>query len=666
MQPDHANCVVLGETVEGIAAAVRAARQGVDTLLVTYKHHLGGVFPSLGAIETHYAGARNPFVEELKQRIVEYYRSRFGEASPEYRVCTNLDKHSPFITFEPHIAELILNEMVTNQPRLRVLKRHYPVSVELACDELRAVILESFDDASVQRVYADAFIDATYEGDLAAIAGVRYRVGREARSEYGELHAGRLFTQIVTGVFPHDATTGKLNLLPKKWTTQGILSGSTGEGDNNIQSYSYRLCVSNDPANRRLPDQPAGYNREHYLALVEDVATKATKHYTLHHRFLVNALRDMIAQDHIFHGHELPNHKRSWNATNFTGAGKHYPDANWQTRDKIAQQHIQHALGLMYFMQNDPALPEDIRASACEWGLARDEFMDTQNIPEQMYIREARRIRGRFTFTEHDAKLAAGIERAPIHPDSIAVTEFPLDSLACTPERMPSSLCDGQFFQAEASRPGQIPFGVMLPERINNLLVPVAASASHVAWGTIRQSVTLMQLAEVAGFAVGLAHLTHTPPGKLDCALLQQTLVESQVMITFFNEFDMSTPAEWVPAVQYLGTKGFFAGYAARPDQFLALQTAQVWAQIARELWLGHLIDATAWARQGHLNSDDTLATWADLITCLQKEIEYYQIESVDLFGAIRDFKMNLDDHVSRAHACQFIYTLIWPGKNAK
>jgi hypothetical protein len=128
----------------------------------------------------------------------------------------------------------------------------------------------------------------------------------------------------------------------------------------------------------------------------------------------------------------------------------------------------------------------------------------------------------------------------------------------------------------------------------------------------------------------------------------------------------MSTPAEWVPAVQYLGTKGFFDGYAATPDQFLSIHTAKVWAQIARELWLKHSFDATVWARQVHLNSDDVLATWADLIACLQKEVEYYQIKSVDLPGAIRDFKINLSEHVLRARACQFIYTLVCPSKHVK
>jgi hypothetical protein len=221
----------------------------------------------------------------------------------------------------------------------------------------------------------------------------------------------------------------------------------------------------------------------------------------------------------------------------------------------------------MWFLQNDPEMPADLKAKAREWGLARDEFTDNNNLPHQLYVREARRLVGRAVFTEHDALLAPGLERAPVHADSVGITEFSLDSLACTTDRLPGSLCDGQLFQMEVSRPGQVPFGVLLPVELDNLLVVTTVSATHVGWGTVRQTPTLMHLAESAAWAVVIAAQDHIAPANLSVERLQRRLVERGVMISFFNDFDMATPAPWVPAVQYFGAKGEFTSYDARPAE---------------------------------------------------------------------------------------------------
>jgi len=653
-----AELIILGGTVPGIAAAVHAARAGIETQIVMYDDHLDGMFAALGAIETHYPGARSPFVEEFKRRVLEHYRTTYGADSEQYQVCTTLDPNNPMITFEPSVAEQILNDIVGAESKIRLLKRCYPIAVELARDVIQTVVVKSFDDGSILRLDGQVFIDATYEGDLAAIAGVPYRIGREARAEYGESHAGRIFTRFVPGKFPIAAARGKLNLLPK-WTTMGLYAGSTGEGDDNIQNYSYRLCVSCDLDNRRLPEKPDGYDRLNYLGIVEDPEITETKRYALHHRFLTYKLRDMIAQDHVFHGHALPNRKRSWNATNFPGAGKAYPEATWDKRREIAQRHIAHALGIMYFLQNDDAVPEDIRAMARQWGLAKDEFVDSDNIPYQMYIREARRTYGRYTFTEHDGVLAPGLERAPIHADSIAITEFPLDSLPCTTDRMPGTLCDGQFFQMEISRPGQVPYRIMLPEHIQNLLVPTAASVTHVAWATIRQTPTLIQLGEAAGIAAVLAHETQTMPGKLRVEQLQQKPVRARSMITFFNEFDMATDAVWVPAVQYLGAKGFFASYDARPNDPLTLATARAWAETAAQFACGKL-DANAQARKLMKIAVELSQVCArEFIEMLNQEFGRADISRDTLATTLTRCEIADENILTRAETCRLIYTIL-------
>jgi len=482
----------------------------------------------------------------------------------------------------------------------------------------------------------------------------------ERRAEYGESHAGRIFTRFMPGKFPTDAARGKLNLLPK-WTTMGLYAGSTGEGDDNIQDYSYRLCLSCDPDNQRLPEKPADYDRSDYLAIVQDPEVTETKPYALHHRFLTYKLREMVAQDHIFHGHALPNHKRSWNATNFPGASKLYPEATWDTRRAIAQRHIDHALGIMYFLQNEDAVPEDIRALARQWGLAKDEFVDNANIPYQMYVREARRIYGRYTFTENDGVLAPGLERAPIHADSIAITEFPLDSLPCTTDRKPGTLCDGQFFQMEISRPGQVPYRVMLPGRIENLLVPTAASVTHVAWATIRQTPTLIQLGEAAGFAAILAHETETLPGKLLVEQLQKKLLDARAMITFFNEFDMATDAAWVPAVQYLGTRGFFASYDARPNDPLTFATARVWAQSTAQLVRGEP-DVNSQARKLMMVLDEPRQVRArEFVEMLEEELARADISCNALAIILTRCKIADEIILTRAAACRLIYAILNP-----
>ena len=561
----RADLVVIGETMAGVCAALRATAEGLDVIITCAGNGLGGVFPSLGALETHYPGVRAPLIETFRHRIKAYYRERYGEDSEQYRTCVSLRPQDPFLTFEPHVARAVVEEWVAQHPRLTVIRRVYPVAVERAARMVSAVTVESFDTGARTRLTAPIFVDATDEGDFAALAGVPYRIGRESRSDYGEVHAGRIFTRWLDGKFPIDAAEGRLNLYPK-WTTMGLFSGSTGEGDNKIQAYSYRVCLTDDPGNRLPIPRPLGYDRSSYLAIAQSPAQYAGVPYALHNRFLTDSPHDMVAKDHIIHGHPLPNRKRSWNAATFPGANYAYPEADWETRREIARRHRDHALGILYFMQNDLEMPEDLRAAANEWGLAADEFTDTGNFPEYIYVRESRRIVGRYTFTEYDASLAPGLLRAPAHADSIAFTDFPLDSLACSPERRPGTLPDGQMFLMEQSRPGCVPYRILLPQHIDNLLVAVCVSVTHVAWGALRQNALQMHIGEVVGFAAALAAEQQTTPGQLDVSALQRRLLARGVSICFFNDVDMTTEAPWLAAVQWCGARGFFESYDALPN----------------------------------------------------------------------------------------------------
>ena len=557
---------------------MRAAREGLQVALVSAGAHLGGSLPSLGAVETHYRGCRAPLLQEFIERVRTHYRERHGENSDAFRASAG----GMMTTFEPQVAEEILTAWVTREPRIRLFRGLVPRAVEKNGGKLQAVIFQAAAGGPPVRLEARAFVEASYEGDLMALAGAAFRVGREARKEFNEPRAGRVFTRWVTGRYPTAAVEGRLNLTTAKATTSEPLAGSTGAGDDQIQSYSYRLCLTDDPQNRRLlTAPPPGYDREKFAPILLSPAENEKLPLPFHHRFQIYSLREMAGGDHLFHGHALPQRKRSWNATNLTGAGKNYPTADAAARRDIARQHLEHALGLMWFLQNDPAMPDDLRAQAREWGLARDEFADNENIPHQLYVREARRLVGRSVFTEHDALIAAGAERAPIHADAVGITEFSLDSLACTTERQPGTLCDGQLFQMEVSRPGQVPFGVLLPREFDNLVVVTTVSATHVGWGTVRQTPTLMHLAESAAWAIVLAARTQVAPADVNLSQLQRTLVEHGVMISFFNDVDLSCPEPWVPAVQYWGARGFFSSYDARPLEVIDGTTAATWARVA-------------------------------------------------------------------------------------
>lgn len=566
--------VVFGGTAPGIVAAVRAAREGLEVALVARGQHLGGSLPSLGAVETHYAGNRAPLLDQFIAEVKAHYRAKDGEDSENYRTSAG----GRMITYEPQVAEAILERMISAESRIRVYRGFTPAAVEKDGALITAVQFRALEGPETLRLAARAFVEAGYEGDLMAVAGVKYRVGRESRAEYGEPRAGRVFTRWLTGQYPRAAVDGRLDLVTAGATTSDPLPGSTGEGDDNIQSYSYRLCITDDPANRRLPDSPPpGYDRARFAPILLSVAEKARLPLPFHHRFLIYPLQEMVERDHLFHGHALPNRKRSWNATNLTGGGKAWPEADEATRQEIARRHRDHALGLMWFLQNDPEMPGALRARAREWGLARDEFTDSDNIPPQLYVREARRLVGRAVFTEHDALESPGLGRAPIHADSIGITEFSLDSLACTTERLGDSLCDGQLFQMEVSRPGQVPWGALLPREFDNLVVVTTLSASHVGWGAIRLPPTWMHLAESAAWAIVLARKANQPPARVNLDRLQRQLAASRIMISFFNHIDVTSDDPRIAAAQYLGTKGFFHDYEARLDEPLTEATLKIW-----------------------------------------------------------------------------------------
>lgn len=554
--------VVIGGTGSGVMCAVRAAREGCSVLLVQHNHHLGGMMANgLMQWDALYGGPRAPLFTELLRNIERHYIATFGENSRDHQAMRYTHEHYPIGWAEPRIAEREFNRLVAGEKNITVLLAHYPVAVERAGALLRGVTLREYSGAKEIRVRAAAFVDATYEGDLFALAKVPYRVGREARAEFGEPHAGKVFANIDHSTkAPRDAVEGRLNIRAYSSRQGSIDPTSPFTADGAVQAFNYRFCVTKDPANRvMLTEPPPGYNREEF----------------------VNYERKSIANS------GGPNSKAHMNSPILPGENHAYPEAGWPEREKIIERHKNFALGLMWFLQNDESVPEAKRAGFREWGLPRDEFPDHGHIPYEMYVREARRIVGRHVFTEHDGSFAPGLARTPIFPDSIAITDWYMDSHSCTTDSRPGFKYDGKLILTEESRPAQIPYRAMLPQGVDNLVVPVCLSATHIAWGAIRLEPVWMQTGEAAGMAVALAKAAKTAPAQLDPEVLLRTLVERRQLVSFFNDVKVDAPDPAIPAAQYFGTKGFFHDYDARLAEPLKAATGWLWAEALAKLRTG-------------------------------------------------------------------------------
>jgi hypothetical protein len=561
--------IVVGGTGSGVMCAVRAAREGCTVLLVQHNRHLGGMMANgLMQWDALYGGPRAPLFTELLGKIEKHYIAFFGRDSRDHQTMRYTHEHYPMSWAEPHVAEREFNRLVAGEKHVTVLLSHYATAVERDGALLRSVTLREYGGAKEIRVRGTAFADATYEGDLFAVAKVPYRAGREARDEFGEPHAGKIFTNIDSAPAPRDAVEGRLNIHPYSSRQGSVDPTSPFTADRAVQAYNYRFCVTKDPANRiMLTEPPPGYDREEYV------------HFG----------RKSIATN------PGPNQKSHMNSPILPGENHDYPEADWPAREKIIERHKNFGLGLIWFLQNDETMKkrwDDFR----QWGLPKDEFADHGHIPYEMYVREARRIVGRHVFTEQDNSLAPGLGRTPIFPDSIAITDWYMDSHSCTNDSRPGFHYDGKLILTEESRPAQIPYRALLPQGVDNLLVPVCLSATHIAWGAIRLEPVWMQTGEAAGFAAALAKREKTTPAQLDAELLVRTLVERRQLVSFFNEVKVDAPDVRIPAAEYFATKGFFHDYDARLDEPLKTATAKVWAEGLGK-WRAHQLDATALAR---------------------------------------------------------------------
>jgi len=525
--PDNyqADIIIYGGTPAAIVAAVQAKKMGKHVIVVSPDKHLGGLSSGgLGFTDTGNKEVIGGLAREFYHGIFEHYQKEDSWKWQKKEEYGNKGQGTPAIDgnertmwiFEPHAAEQVFNDFVRDN-NIEVLRDEW-------LDREKGVKMDhgqikSITTLSGKTFKGKMFIDATYEGDLMAAAGVSYTVGREANSLYNEQWNG-----VQTGVFQH-AHYFKSNIDPYKIagdSSSGLLPlispddpGVKGEGDKKVQAYCFRMCLTNDPDNRVPFQKPEGYDPARYELLI---------------RVFNSGWRELFNKFDM-----IPNWKTDTNnhgpvSTDYIGMSYDYPDASYEKRRDIIKQHETYQKGLMYFMATDPRIPKDLQQELNKWGLAKDEFTDNGNWPWQIYVREARRMVSDFVMTENEI-----LSKKPV-PDPIGMGSYTLDS-----HNVQRYVTPGGYVQNEGDigvktpKPYSISYDAIIPKEneCKNLLVPVCLSSSHIAFGSIRMEPVFMILGESAATAASIAIDKNVDVQKVNYEDLKKELLNQKQRLTF-------------------------------------------------------------------------------------------------------------------------------------
>lgn len=519
----QADIIIYGGNSAAITAAVQAKKSGKSVIVVSPDTHLGGLSSGgLGFTDTGDKSVIGGLSREFYQRVYNHYQDSSAWEWEKREEYGNKGQGTPAIDgdartmwiFEPHVAEQVFEDFVKEHDidvyRDEWLDREGGVNKE-------GDRITSITTLSGKVFEGNMFIDATYEGDLMAAADVSYHVGREANEVYDEKWNG-----VQTGVLHHDHYF-KSDISPYQTpgdSSSGLLFGVSaehpgeyGEGDNKLQAYCFRMTLSNHPDNQVPFPKPENYNASDYELLA---------------RVFASGWRETFRKFD-----KIPNRKTDTNnhgpfSTDFIGANYDYPEATYEEREAIIKAHEDYQKGLMYFLANDPKVPEEVREEMSQWGLAKDEFKDNGNWPHQIYVREARRMIGEYVMTEHDTFSDRDVN------DPIGMGSYTLDSHNAQRYIKPDGFVQNEGdIGVHPEKPYLISYGSIIPKRedCTNLLVPVCLSSSHIAFGSIRMEPVFMILGQSAALAASLAIDQAKPVQDLEYAMLQQHLLnEEQVL----------------------------------------------------------------------------------------------------------------------------------------
>ena len=513
--PDGYDVVIYGGTAGGVVAAVQAKRMGKSVVLIEPGQHLGGLTSGgLGATDIGNKKAIGGISREFYRRIAQHYAQDDAwtlQERAEYKSPRQAGNEDTMWTFEPHVAEHLFDAMIAEAKITTLMGERLVLREGVTKRDGR---IESIQLESGTRLNGGIFIDATYEGDLMAGAGVSYATGREANAKFGETYNGvqvlnkhQFKAAVDPYVKPGDPASG---LLP------GIDSTTpepNGAGDNRIQAYNFRMCMTTLPENKIPWPQPEGYDPKRYEILRRTIQAG-----------IWNALGSITP---------MPNRKTDTNnngpvSTDHIGANYAYPDGDYATRAAIFRDHVSYQQGMMYFLANDPGVPEKVRQDVSRWGLCKDEFPATGGWPHQLYIREARRMMGEYVMTQHNC------QRDEVVSDSVGMAAYTMDSHNCR-----------RFIDAEGHTrnegdvqvggfpPYPIAYRALIPKKTEcvNLIVPVCLSATHIAYGSIRMEPVFMVLGQTAATAASMAIDGACSVQDVDVETLQRRLkADGQVL----------------------------------------------------------------------------------------------------------------------------------------
>ncbi len=488
--------VVYGGTAGGVMTAVAGARQGLRTVLIEPRAHVGGM--ATGGLSRTDVGRR----EVIGGLALEFYM-RIGERYEMHRFL-----HEMGWQYEPRVGESVMREMLKDAGVEVVFHRRLreKTGVVKQGNTVTGIVMENGETYR-----GKVFADCSYEGDLMAQAKVTYTYGRESVSQYGESLAGirerTPYHQFQVDIPARDAQG---NLLPEITTEP---RGIAGEADRRIQAYNFRLIATNNPAIRRPWPKPANYDAKRYELLARMLVAMQAK---LGRAQILNEVTQLA---------EIPNRKADFNnsgafSTDYIGKNYDYPDGSYAVRERIWQEHIDYVKGYFYFLANDPRVPAALQREVRQWGLAKDEFEDTDNWPHQLYIREARRMVGEYVLVQKD------MQTDLMKPDVIGMGSYNSDSHNVRRFVNEKGFAENEGDMQVAVKPYQIPYRMLLPKRDEaaNLLVPVCFSASHVAYSSARMEPQYMILGHAAGVAASLAVRAGKPVQDISVPDLQKTL----------------------------------------------------------------------------------------------------------------------------------------------
>lgn len=477
-QNDYDICIY-GGTSAGVIAAYSAKKMGKSVIIVAPKKHLGGLSAS-GLGHTDIGN---------KYAIIGISREFYRKLGKHYQTFEQW-------MFEPSAAEKIFNEYVKAED-IPVIFHHRIVNATTENSTIKQIEVENAEKpekTTNKTITAKIFIDATYEGDLLARAGVSYTIGREANSQYNEkfngvqrAHGNQIPDGIDPYIVPGDSSSGLL------WGISNEKIKPNGTGDKKLQAYNYRICLTSDTTNMIPITKPENYDPATYEILRRIIKQRDEAQWVQHlHQLYLRVSK-------------MPNNKTDMNnkggfSTDYIGMNYDYPEADYETRKKIEKEHELYIKGLFYFLAYDQDVPQHLKDQMLQYGWPKDEFTDNGGFPFYMYIREARRMIGEYIMTEHNCTGDSIIE------DWVAFGAYNMDSHNAT-----RLIIDGQLKNEgdvqEPVDPYPISYRSIVPKKAEckNLIVPICVSASHIAYGSIRMEPVFMELGQVAGMAATIA-----------------------------------------------------------------------------------------------------------------------------------------------------------------